>query len=86
MTGNYLECNKYVGSMIEFFSLQKDQIRSPIVQLLFSPFRRQFNVHAQDIIGNCLGYLYTRHDSNDLVQQFRAIQAKSERLESTGKI
>ena len=48
--------------------------------------RRQFNVHALDIIGNCLGYLYTRHDSNDLVQQFRAIQAKLERLESSGKI
>ena len=59
---------------------------SVLFNYFFFSFRRQFNVHAQDIIGNCLGYLYTRHDSNDLVQQFRAIQAKSERLESTGKI
>jgi len=48
--------------------------------------RRQFNVHCLDVVGNCLGYLYTRHDSNELVQQFRGIQAKLERLESQGKI
>jgi len=48
--------------------------------------RRQFNVHCLDVVGSCLGYLYTRHDSNDLVQQFRAIQAKLERLETMGKI
>ena len=54
--------------------------------IIFYFNRRQFNVHCLDVVGNCLGYLYTRHDSNELVQQFRGIQAKLERLESQGKI
>jgi len=42
--------------------------------------RRSFTVHCLDVIGNCLNYLYTKHDSNDLVKEFKGIQAKLERL------
>lgn len=42
--------------------------------------RRHFTVYCLDVIGNCLGYLYTKHDTKDLVSEFRAIQAKLERL------
>ena len=43
-------------------------------------FRRHFTVHCLDVIGNCLGYLYTKPDANDLVREFRSIQAKLERM------
>ncbi len=42
--------------------------------------RRQFVVTCLDAVGQYLGSLYTKHDSNLLVAEFRATQAKLERL------
>lgn len=42
--------------------------------------RRHFVVQCLDVIGNCLNYLYTKHDSNDLVREFKGIQVKLERI------
>lgn len=44
--------------------------------------RRHFLVRCQDVVGSCLGFLYTKHDTKNLVQEFRSIQAKLERMES----
>ena len=43
-------------------------------------FRRQFSVVCLDAVGQYLGNLYTKHDSNLLVKEFRGIQAKLERV------
>ena len=47
---------------------------------IYSHFRRQFSVVCLDAVGQYLGNLYTKHDSNLLVKEFRGIQAKLERV------
>jgi hypothetical protein len=37
-------------------------------------------VQCQDAVGQYLGHLYTKHDSAGLVREFKAIQAKLDRL------
>ena len=46
---------------------------------IYPHFRRQFSVVCLDAVGQYLGNLYTKHDSNLLVKEFRGIQAKLER-------
>jgi len=42
--------------------------------------RRHFVVQCLDVIGNCLNYLYTKHDTAQLVREFKGIQVKLERI------
>lgn len=49
--------------------------------ILFCTYsRRQFTVVCLDAVTQYLGNLYTKHDANLLIKEFRGIQAKLERL------
>ena len=70
--GNSLHLLKVLCSLLSQFAASPD--------LVAAGERRQFNVVCQDAVATYLGELYMRQDTQDLIQAFRDIQAKLDRI------